>query len=102
MKMDIETKGRKDSGARPTRPARGPAKQKKQVGYKSIVVPIDFSETSLKALDFALALAEEFGSRVHLVHVLEFPAVFNSTSQPSYALWDKEAKKIAATRLAKL
>lgn len=72
------------------------------LNFKSILVPIDFSETSIKALDYALALAAEFNSQIHLVHVLEFPAVFNSTSKPSYAIWDKEAKKAAADRLAEL
>jgi nucleotide-binding universal stress UspA family protein len=81
---------------------RGLTEQKKQSGFKSIVVPIDFSETSIKALDYAPALAGEFGSQIHFVHVLEFSLVFNSTSKLSYATWDKEAKKSAMTRHAEL
>jgi len=72
------------------------------MGFKSLVVPIDFSETSIRALDYALALAGEFGSQIHLVHVLEFPTVFNSITNPSYAIWDKEAKRSAVARLAEL
>src|SRR6187549_3006612 len=102
MKMNLESAGRKSSNVRPVKPTPGPVKTISQIGFKSIVVPIDFSETSIKALDYALALAGEFGSRIHLVHVLEFPAVFNATSQPSYAVWDKEAKKSATSRLAAL
>ncbi|MEO6181613.1 MAG: universal stress protein, partial [Verrucomicrobiota bacterium] len=80
----------------------GLTKQKSQTGFKSIIVPIDFSETSIKSLDYALALARESGSQINLVHVLEFPAVFNSTAQPSYAIFDKEAKRLATARLAAL
>ena len=102
MKIDIETKGRTRAAIWRTKQTRVQAKQKGQVSYKSIVVPIDFSETSIKALDYAVALAGEFGSKIHLVHVLEFPAVFKSTAKPSYAIWDKEAKKAATARLAQL
>ena len=38
----------------------------------SILVPLDFSPASFKALDFALPLAECFGAKVHLVHALDF------------------------------
>ena len=102
MKMDIETKNRKSSAIRRIKQTRGQTKQKSQTGFKSIIVPIDFSEPSITALDYALALAMEFGSQIHLVHVLEFPAVFNSTANPSYATWDREARKSATARLAEL
>jgi universal stress protein A len=36
-----------------------------------ILVPIDFSQTSHQALDFALPLAEQFRARISLVHVIE-------------------------------
>lgn len=71
-------------------------------GFRSIVVPIDFSETSLKALDYALALAGEFGSQIHLVHALEMPTAFNSLPKPATAFWDKDGKKSASTRLTDL
>ena len=38
---------------------------------KEILVPIDFSESSLKALHYALPLAEKFGARVTLINVIE-------------------------------
>lgn len=39
--------------------------------YKRILVPVDGSETSNKALVTALQFARDFGGRVRLVHVLE-------------------------------
>ncbi len=41
---------------------------------KKVLVPVDFSEGSLKALRYALPLARQFGARLGLVHVL--PAHF--------------------------
>jgi nucleotide-binding universal stress UspA family protein len=38
---------------------------------KRILVPIDFSETSTKAFQYALRVAEQFGSEIVLLHVLE-------------------------------
>jgi nucleotide-binding universal stress UspA family protein len=40
---------------------------------RRILVPIDFSETSLEALRYARTLAQAFDSRVHLLHVLPHP-----------------------------
>jgi universal stress protein A len=38
---------------------------------RKILVPIDFSETSRKAFQYALRFAEQFGSEIFLLHVLE-------------------------------
>jgi universal stress protein A len=38
---------------------------------KEILVPIDFSESSLKALQYALPMAEKFGAHITLFHVIE-------------------------------
>jgi universal stress protein A len=40
---------------------------------KSILVPIDFSRISRKALDYAVPLAKHFGARITLLHVREPP-----------------------------
>lgn len=39
--------------------------------FKKILVPIDFSEHSLRALDYADVLAREFNAQLILVHVVE-------------------------------
>ncbi len=44
------------------------------VGFKRILVAVDFSDASSRALDHALALAEPFHSTIILLHIVE-PAV---------------------------
>jgi nucleotide-binding universal stress UspA family protein len=39
--------------------------------YKMILCPLDFSDTSTRALDYALSLAQEAGGRLILLHVIE-------------------------------
>lgn len=48
-----------------------------KVNVRRILVPIDFSSTSKKALKTALAFAEQFGGKISLIHVTQpyaFPA----------------------------
>lgn len=45
------------------------------IEIKTILVPIDFSDASAAALRFARALAEAFGSTLHLLHVVQDPYV---------------------------
>lgn len=50
---------------------------------KRIVVPIDFSETSVQALPYAAALAHKFGAEIVLVHIIEaFPVPAEMGSVP--------------------
>jgi nucleotide-binding universal stress UspA family protein len=41
--------------------------------FDTLLVPLDFSPHSDKALDYALALAHIFGSRIHLLHAYHLP-----------------------------
>jgi nucleotide-binding universal stress UspA family protein len=60
---------------------------------KTIVVPLDLSRESLRALDFALPLAQRLGARLHFVHVYEGARLF-STVKTSPLLWSEaEAKR---------
>jgi universal stress protein A len=38
---------------------------------RHLLVPIDFSQTSHRALDFAIPLANQFDARISLLHVIE-------------------------------
>ena len=63
-----------------TRPARSrtsvtkPATNREKISIKKILAPTDFSPASEKALKYAVRLAEDFGSELTLLHVLE-PAI---------------------------
>jgi len=39
----------------------------------TIVVPLDFSGHSLRALDQAIGLGQRFGSKLHLIHSYAIP-----------------------------
>ena len=39
--------------------------------FNRILVPIDFSRPSLKAIPYALAISRQFGAEVHLLHVTD-------------------------------
>jgi nucleotide-binding universal stress UspA family protein len=41
------------------------------ISFKHIVVPTDFSERSLRALDYAIGFSEIFSSKLELVYVVE-------------------------------
>jgi nucleotide-binding universal stress UspA family protein len=43
--------------------------------FRHILVPTDFSETSDAALDYGLELAARFNAQLHLLHVIDAPAV---------------------------
>ncbi len=45
------------------------------LSLRQILVPTDFSETSDKALDFALELAEKFDASVVVMHAFEIPVI---------------------------
>jgi nucleotide-binding universal stress UspA family protein len=42
---------------------------------RKILVPIDFNETSDKALDFAIELAQKFDAEVIVMHAYEIPTI---------------------------
>lgn len=55
-------------------PERGDRKEEKipsALALKNILVPIDFSRISRKALEYAVPLAKKFGAKITLLHVFE-------------------------------
>ena len=69
-----------------------------------ILVPVDFSDFSTKAVDYALAFAEQFEARIILLHVVE-PAVYpESTMLVATALDDlnNDLRQVAQERLSEL
>ncbi len=53
---------------------------------KKILVALDFSPSAIRALDCALALAEGFGSKITLLHVVEPPAYAGEPRSPGGGL----------------
>ena len=47
------------------------ARRSRSRRFNRILVPIDFSRPSLKAIPYALAISRQFGSDVHLLHVTD-------------------------------
>jgi nucleotide-binding universal stress UspA family protein len=41
--------------------------------FKKIIVPIDFSDTSLHALDYAIEMAKKLGASITVMHAFELP-----------------------------
>lgn len=71
---------------------------------KKILVPIDFTPSSQKAIDYSISLAKVFNSKIELIHVVEpmsyaSDVVFN---QATYPLVDIEYKKFDDEKLRKL
>jgi nucleotide-binding universal stress UspA family protein len=97
MKLEMNTTVAR-RGTKPGQMSRRAKNSNGQIRFKSLLVAVDFSKPSMKALENALGLASEFGAQVRLIHVLEPPTVFNS-EYPAYARWDRVAIDGAKVRL---
>jgi nucleotide-binding universal stress UspA family protein len=75
------------------------------IAIRQILVPTDFSEPADAALNYARALAEEFGSRLHIFHVVPEPYVYPwGTEVSTLPLADlmAQSEALSNTRLAEL
>ena len=59
-------------------------------GYKEILVPMDGSENSMRALDKAVEMAQHYNSKLVLVHVVDAQNLFSY----SYAALPKASARI--------
>ena len=69
---------------------------------KCILVQIDFSIHSLKALQYALAFAEQFGAAICLMHVVEPASFVHDLRNVPLALTNAKVARQAKTRLISL
>lgn len=65
------------------------------MAFSKILVPVDFSETSLHAVRLAIAMARSGGGKVHLLHVGTLPLVVSDAAAygaavPAYLLEAKD------------
>ena len=71
---------------------------------KKILVPTDFSECSTKALDYAVAIAEQSGAELILLHVVEpvyYPA-YGQDIPTALAEFPQDLMKVSQEGLEKL
>ena len=72
---------------------------------KTILVPVDFSSNSKRALDYAHTLATRLGASLHLTHVCEVPAL-GSGSMDAYAIaytnWSQQLGDEAERELVRM
>jgi universal stress protein A len=64
----------------------------------TILVPVDFSKASAKALDYAAALAKQFGAKIIPLYVVELPEVVGMFQ---LLLEDDEMKDVCRAKLSK-
>ncbi len=50
----------------------------KKLRFRNILVPTDFSQPALEAWGHALAVAREFTSRIHLLHIVAQPYLYDA------------------------
>lgn len=74
------------------------------VTFNEILVPTDFSDHSLRALDYGVDFARKFSSRLTLVCVVEplLQAVDMSWTSVDFDKLDKSHRKAAAARTAEI
>jgi universal stress protein A len=68
------------------------------VNIRSILVPVDFSEPSIRALRFAIRFAERFAATITLLHVVEPVASPDFASTP-LAMEESKLSKMAKRKL---
>jgi nucleotide-binding universal stress UspA family protein len=67
--------------------------------FQRILCPVDFSDSSLSALEWAWSLAEESGATVSLLHVIEWP--WNEPPAPPFETFpEHEARRLMEFRKA--
>lgn len=66
---------------------------------RSILVPVDFSETSNKAVHYATELAQEFGARITLLYVMEPVSLREFTAAYPIEVENDELVALCKTKL---
>jgi universal stress protein A len=102
------TARRAKESLRTKKTSKSSASQKKisysHIVLKHVLVPIDFSENSKKALRYAIPLAEQFGASITLINIIE-PTVFPSDfgfGQMSFPDVEQELVKKAEDELREI
>jgi nucleotide-binding universal stress UspA family protein len=96
MRQKADPKRRRDG-----RPTQGRTDRTKRDLLKidNVIVPLDFSRPSFKALEYALPLAERFGAKLHLVHAFDYDYPMSTFSAMPLAIPEAEIASRAKQRL---
>lgn len=81
-----------------------PRRAEPRINLKRILVPIDFSDHSKRALNYAIPFAEHFGASIDLIYVVEptiYPADF-SFGQAGFPNVEEELRTSGANELESL
>ena len=76
--------------------------QKRVLDVRNVLVPVDFSENAEAAARYASDLAQKFGSKLHLLHVVEPASFVNDLTNVPFTLSDKQLEATAMTDLEAL
>jgi nucleotide-binding universal stress UspA family protein len=68
----------------------------------SVLVPLDFSSASLKAVEYALPLVEQFGAQLHLVHAFDFDYPASTLAAVPIVIPEADLARRAERRLKSL
>ena len=96
MKQEANPKRRRARRSTQARPDRA---KRELFKIDSLLVPLDFSRPSFKALKYALPLAERFGSTLHLVHAFEYEYPMSMLAAMPLAIPEAEIASRAKRRL---
>lgn len=74
------------------------------VGFGKILVPIDFSECSMRGVAYAKALAEKFGSKLVLLHsvAIQYCVTSDEYARYDFPLLMRQAEKAARNQMGDL
>jgi universal stress protein A len=89
----------KQCAARPLTRPRGNTARHSFFKIANILVPLDFSRRSLKALKYALPFAARFGSTLHLAHAFEYEYPMSILAAMPLAISESEVARRARRRL---
>src|ERR1700749_887316 len=73
----------------------------KRLKVRNIIVPIDFSEMSVQAIQIARQLARRFGASIHLAHVRQSNYAADFVA-PAFMIYEQVGKQTALEELKKV
>jgi len=96
--MEKKANLKQHSVRQPTQPL-GDRAKRDLFKIDNVLVPLDFSRPSFKALEYALPLAERFGAKLHLVHAFDYDYPMSTLSAMPLAIPEEEIAHRAKRRL---